>query len=238
MSRVPNRSIYPGGIWWNLVTAGVVILLAHGCSALAGLNPNPSEPVYGSEAGIPESQILYQDDFNKPGSGWTTSFSPQGSSVDYAHQGMEFYVNEVDKDYWSTREGDLYNIAVGVDAAKLGGSDDNNFGVICRYRDANNFYAFLVSSDGYYGIIKVKDGFYSLLSGRNMDFNAGIVRGRGTNRILGVCSEDELGLFVNGNLLTIVQDSDFAGGRIGLISGSNSSPGTDILFDNLTVYQQ
>ena len=76
-------------------------------------------------------------------------------------------------------------MAVGVDASKLGGPDDNSFGVICRYRDAENFYAFLVSSDGYYGIIKVKDGKYSLLSGKNMDFNSGIVRGRGTNRSWG-----------------------------------------------------
>ncbi len=71
-----------------------------------------------------------------------------------------------------------------------------------------------------------------------MDFNAGIVRGRGTNRILGVCQEDELGLFVNGNLLTIVQDGDFTQGRIGLISGTTTTAGTDILFDNLILYQQ
>jgi hypothetical protein len=122
--------------------------------------------------------------------------------------------------------------------SKLGGPDDNSFGVICRYHDAENFYAFLVSSDGYYGIIKVKDGNYALLSGKNMDFNSGIVRGRGTNRVLGVCSEDELGLFVNGSLLTIVQDSDFTEGQIGLISGSNATSGTDILFDNLILYQQ
>ena len=148
------------------------------------------------------------------------------------------YNNEVEKDYWSTREGEYGNVAVGVDASKLGGPDDNSFGVICRYRDAENFYAFLVSSDGYYGIIKLKDGNYSLLSGKNMDFNSGITRGRGTNRILGICSEDELGLYVNGSLLTIVQDSDFTDGRIGLISGSNATPGTDILFDNLILYQQ
>jgi hypothetical protein len=216
----------------------LIIILASGCSIINGLGSHLSEPSYGSEPGIPDSPILFQDDFSQAGIGWKTSYSGEGSSVDYSHQGLEFYNNEVDKDYWSTREGEYGNVAVGVDASKLGGPDDNSFGVICRYHDAENFYAFLVSSDGYYGIIKVKDGNYSMLSGKSMDFNSGIVRGRGSNRILGVCSEDELGLYVNGSLLTIVQDSDFTDGRIGLISGSNATPGTDILFDNLILYQQ
>jgi hypothetical protein len=233
-----NLTFFPNRITRVCFISTLIIMLASGCSIINRLGSHLSEPSYGSEPGIPESPILFQDDFNKAGSGWTTSYSGEGSSVDYSHQGLEFYNNEVEKDYWSTREGEYGNVGVGVDASKLGGPDDNSFGVICRYHDAENFYAFLVSSDGYYGIIKVKDGNYALLSGKNMDFNSGIVRGRGTNRVLGVCSEDELGLFVNGSLLTIVQDSDFTEGQIGLISGSNATPGTDILFDNLILYQQ
>ncbi len=201
-------------------------------------NSNSPSQIYGSEDGISESLILFQDDFNQTGSGWTTLSSPEGSSVAYAHQGLEFINFEKEKDYWSHREGEYSNVAVGVDSAKLGGPDDNTFGVICRFVDNGNFYALLISSDGYYGIIKVKDGNYSLLSGSNMDYSPSIVRGAGPNRILGVCSEDELGLFVNGTLLTIVQDTDFTQGRIGLISGTNAKPGTDILFDNLIIYQQ
>jgi hypothetical protein len=216
----------------------VGVFLLSGCSVLSSGNSQSNDPFYGSEEGIPQSQILFQDDFSQTGGGWTTTSSTAGSSVGYSHQGLDFLINEDEKDYWSTREGDYSNIALGVDASKLGGPDDNTFGVICRYLDGENFYAFLVSSDGYYGIIKVKDGQYSLLSGKNMDFNAGIVRGRGTNRILGVCQEDELGLFVNGKLLTIVQDTDFTQGRIGLISGTTATAGTDILFDNFTLYQQ
>ncbi len=215
-----------------------VIIVIQGCSVINFGYPATPTPVFGSENGIPESPILFQDDFSEDGSGWTTLVSPQGSSVAYAHQGLEFINYESEKDFWSIREGDYSNIAVGVDGSKLGGPDDNTFGVICRYVDTGNFYAFLIGSDGYYGIIKVKDGVYSLLSGSSMDYSPSIVRGTGTNRILGVCSEDELGLFVNGDLLTIVQDTDFTQGRIGLISGTNEKSGTDILFDNLILYQQ
>jgi hypothetical protein len=222
----------------NTILRIAAITVIQGCSVINFGSQVASTPFFSSENGIPESQILFQDDFSQKGSGWTTLVSPQGSSVAYAHQGLEFINYEAEKDFWSTREGDYSNVAVGVDGSKLGGPDDNTFGVICRFVDSGNFYAFLIGSDGYYGIIKVKDGVYSLISGSSMDYSESIIRGRGTNRILGVCSEDLLGLFVNGDLLSIVQDTDLTRGRIGLISGTNEEPGTDILFDNLILYQQ
>lgn len=220
----------------GIIAASLLLLPA--CSTLPADLVAQKTPEFGSEPGIPESQILMSDDFSAKSGGWSLTGTDGGSSVSYAHQGLEFIINEKDQDFWSTMPGEYSNIGVGVDAGKLGGPDDNTFGVICRYQDAENFYAFLISSDGYYGIVKVKDGIYSLLSGKNMDYDAGIVRGQGTNRILGICSQDELGLFVNGKLLTIVQDSDLTEGRVGMIAGTNAAPGTDILFDNLILYQQ
>lgn len=225
----------------NLIFLSLAMVLSllplAGCSLL-GVGAAEPTPDSGSEPGIPESPILFKDDFSSEQGGWSTTYPSSGSTVSYAHQGLEFYVNESEKDYWSIREGEYSNTGIGVDVSKLGGPDDNSFGVICRYQDAGNFYAFLVGSDGYYGIIKVKDGKYSLLSGNTMDYDARINKGRGTNRVLGICSQDELGLFVNGNLLTIVQDADLATGRIGLIAGTGAAPGADILFDNITIYQQ
>jgi hypothetical protein len=223
------------------LTPGIIaaiLLLLPACSMLPADLVAQKTPEFGSEPGIPESQILFSDDFSAKNGGWSLTSTDSGSSVAFTHQGLEFIINEKDQDFWSTLAGEYSNIGVGVDAGKLGGPDDNTFGVICRYQDAENFYAFLISSDGYYGIIKIKDGKYSLLSGKNMDYDAGIVRGKGTNRILGICSQDELGLFVNGKLLTIVQDPDLIEGRVGMIAGTNAVPGTDILFDNLILYQQ
>jgi len=220
----------------GILVSGILLLTS--CAFLSTGNAAPEAQEYRSEPGIPESPVVFADDFSGTDGGWTQTSTDSGSSVAYSHEGLEFNINESEKDYWSTRNGEYGNIGVGVDASKLGGPDDNTFGVICRYKDPGNYYAFLISSDGYYGILKVKDSTYTLLSGKNMDYDAGIVRGRGTNRVLGICSQDELGLFVNGKLLTIVQDPDLTEGKIGLIAGTTSSPGTDILFDNLILYQQ
>jgi hypothetical protein len=217
-------------------TASVCLILLCACDALPFLQA--STPATASEAGIPESQLLYSDDFSSQDSGWSRHSSAEGSSIDYAHQGLEIRINEPDKDYWSTRPDDFSDVGVAVDISKLGGPDDNLFGVICRFQDQDHYYAFLASSDGYYGIIKVVDGKYSLLSGKNMDYDAGIVRGIGTNRMAGICEQDYLGLYVNGKLLTIVQDSDLKTGKIGVIAGTNAAPGVDILFDNFILYKR
>ena len=42
------------------------------------------------------------------------------------------------------------------------GRCSNSFGVICRYQDEENFYAGLITSDGYAGIFEVKEGIYHL----------------------------------------------------------------------------
>ena len=44
------------------------------------------------------------------------------------------------------------DVRIEVDATKIGGPDDNAFGVQCRYQDVDNYYFFYISSDGYDGI--------------------------------------------------------------------------------------
>ena len=44
------------------------------------------------------------------------------------------------------------DLRIEVDVSKQNGPDDNAFGVLCRYQDPENFYYFLISSDGFGGI--------------------------------------------------------------------------------------
>lgn len=191
----------------------------------------------GSEQGLKDSVILYGDDFTNQTSGWQTEKNYRGSYIAYEHQGLRIFVNEVQYDFWSTSGFIAGDARIAVDASKLGGPDDNYYGVICRLVDNNNFYAFLISSDGYYGILKVKEGQYYLVSGSHMDFSDQINIGRGTNRVRGDCIGTNLILYVNGVQLVQVQDGDYSSGKTGLIAGSHDLIGVDILFDNYKVYQ-
>lgn len=215
----------------------VVFMVLAGCSAFSSkIQATPTFQV-GSEQGLATSYIVFQDDFSNPASGWQTDKNVRGSYIAYEHQGLRIFVNEAQYDFWTTPNLIVTDARVAVDASKVGGPDDNYFGVVCRLSDNKNFYAFLISSDGYYGILKVKDGVYDLLTGKSMDYSDQINRGRGTNRVRGDCIGNTLTLFVNGVQQAQVNDTDFATGKVGLIAGSHEIIGVDILFDNFKVYQ-
>jgi len=128
-------------------------------------------------------------------------------------------------------------VSIEVAADKLGGADDNFFGVICRYQNEDNFYVLLISSDGYYNIGKFKDGEYEVIGDAGQGFSQAIHQGKTRNHLQADCIHDTLTLIVNQTKLAQVQDNDFSGGDIGLIAASMSVPGTNILFDDFIARQ-
>ena len=124
---------------------------------------------------------------------------------------------------------------VEVMATKVGGDNNNDFGLICRYQDENNFYFFIISSDGYYGIGKVVNGEQLLIGNDSMPPSEVIRQGDESNHLRAGCVGSQLSLAVNGQMLAEYEDTDFVSGDIGLLAGSFENPGTDIHFDNLVV---
>lgn len=209
-------------IWLALATTALI--LCGGCSILKSQStPQPGE-------------LMLADDFSNPKTGWDTWQDADGSMVAYQNDGLRILVNAEQYDFWSRPGKSFKNVHIEVDAAKVGGPNDNDYGVICRYQDRNNFYALLISSDGYYGTLKVKEGVYSLIGAETMQFSESIRKGEAINHIRADCVEDGLILWVNGEKLSIVRDVDFHNGDVGVIAGTNATAGVDILFDNFVVY--
>ena len=52
-----------------------------------------------------------------------------------------------------------------VDALQVGGPEDNLYGLVCRYRDDDNFVFLVASSDGFAGIGAYHEGQRELLGG-------------------------------------------------------------------------
>jgi hypothetical protein len=124
-----------------------------------------------------------------------------------------------------------------VEAIKIDGPDINSYGVICRMQDEKNFYAFVISSDGYAGVIKVADGVYQLINNQSMEFAPSVHQGRAINNLSVICKGNQLSFDINGENQFFISDDKFKVGDIGLIAGSFDEPGVDIFFDNLTVFQ-
>jgi hypothetical protein len=193
------------------------------CSEQVSVNPTPTDK---------DSLVLFQDLFTDPSSGWQTERGDD-HVIDYENGGFRIWGNRVHYDYWSIPNLNFTDVQIEVNTDKLGGPDDNSFGVICRYQE-ENFYGFLISSDGYYGISKRKDGNHQILGADGMKVSPAINRG-GSNYIRADCIGSTLTLYVNGEKLLELQDSEFTHGDVGMLAGSFDSPGVDIRFTQFQV---
>ena len=210
-----------------LIYCCLLILLLAACSAI---------PILDNSNLVGTGGILYMDDFSNPKSGWPSWNNENGSFIGYRAAGLRILVNQAQTDLFA-RPGKIFaNTRIEVDAVKIGGPDNNHFGILCRYQDVKNYYAFLVTSDGYNGIIKVKDGNFSMLSGATLEYNQAIRQGENQNHLRADCADQSLSLWVNNQKSLKALDPDFSSGGIGLTTGSYAIGGVDVYFDNFIVF--
>jgi len=180
----------------------------------------------------------FQDDFSNPNSGWSTS-QEAGTMVSYENGGFRIFVDR--PNWWLTVTPDVMfnsDVTIEVDATKVGGPDENYFGIICRYQDDNNFYMMAIVSLGYYGFVKYKNGEASFMGkDSTLYYSNTIHQGKTSNHLRADCIGDTLTMYANGIILGAVQDSDFTYGDVGLTAIALKLAGTNIIFDNFTAKQ-
>lgn len=148
-----------------------------------------------------------------------------------------------------------------VTATAVDGPLNNGYGVIFRMQDADNYYQFLTSSDGYYQVERAVNGNVRVLS---IWIPSEIVnQGMGAaNDVRVVARGDQFRFFINGQpallcipdapdalstyddlageciggqMLDTLTDSSHATGRVGVVAQSFDEPGVVVDFDNLVV---
>ena len=179
--------------------------------------------------------LLYSDDFSSSKSGWYTSST--GDFIALYKNGI-YHLTEVSPNVWgrafSPDRLNFSDFILEVEATKEAGPDDNVFGVIVREINSSNYYAYLLSSDGYYQVAKLQNNSWPYASAWAK--SSAIKTGNATNLVKLVCSGDKQSLYANGVKLTDYNDSSFAYGHIGLYAGTQSEGNVTIGFDNLTVW--
>ncbi|MDO9028186.1 MAG: hypothetical protein Q7U68_04925, partial [Candidatus Roizmanbacteria bacterium] len=208
-------------------------------SSVTAVAPSTASPEPGTTAfpGFPPDYVQFQDDFSNPGSGWDT-YQDSDGSADYSNGSFRIKVTSASYLLWTNPNQSLQNdISIHVEATKAGGPDDNEFGVICRYQDSDNFYYLFITSDGYAGISMFKNNEEILLTGDSLIPSDAINQGAATNSIRADCAGSTLTLYANNQQIASVTDSSFSGGDVGLIAAANETSGVDILFDNFIVFK-
>jgi hypothetical protein len=219
----------------DALSSGTVALVAQtfeeGDLRIAFDNVAISAPASTSSSAAP---VLFEDDFSSADSGWDR-VEDEDATTDYA-DGR--YVISVRKTSWLTwaNPGEFFeDVVIDVDARQIEGPDDNNYGVICRYQDVNNFYRILISGDGYYTILKYLDGENTTLI--QWTATGAINQGNASNHMTVTCEGDRLALVINGQFVAETFDDTFADGDIGLTAGAYDEPGVSVAFDNVVVTQ-
>jgi hypothetical protein len=184
---------------------------------------------------LPPNSILWRDDFSDPNSGW--SERSDSDSMSYLEGEFQISLNSTMTDL-ITRPSKAFpaDVIIEVDTYNAASTDNNDFGVICRMQDLDNFYFFEIASDGYAVIGMFQANKMQYLSSDKMVSVNGINAGAMPNHIRAECIGNRLRLYANENLVAETTDSTFtAGGDVGLLAGSFDVGGIDIRFDNFIV---
>jgi hypothetical protein len=140
---------------------------------------------------------------------------------------------------WTECTKDEYtDFVMEVDATQVSGPDNNAYGVIFRYGlDAKEFYAFLISGDGFYVFT---------VDGADLEEpeilvkwteSSAIKQGTQTNHIKVIAVGGNIKYHVNDQVLGEVQDTRFGTGVVGFFAGTLEEGGVQVSFDNLKISQ-
>ena len=180
-----------------------------------------------------EEQVSWTDDFSDPASGWQAE-SDASAEVGYSDGVMRVLIKAPNRLAWASAGGEFSDFHLAVDATQVAGPDDNEYGVLVRMLDADHFYRFSISGDGYY-LVNMYDGREWKVLGDDWSPSDAIHPGAATNLLEVVCQGATMTFLVNGVQLTQVEDMNYSRGDIGLYAGSFFEPGVEVHFDSLSV---
>ena len=191
------------------------------------------------EACKTDTALIFDDFENGNACGWTI-FDNNGLTTEIGDGNLLITTSQSGMIAWTNVNRDFTNVIIDVEARQIAGPNNNGYGVICRYRDDENFYVFLVSGDGFYAIGKYESGVSQIqyLTPNNEWAYSDIVnQGVALNEIRAACVGNELTLSVNGIPVYTANDNSHTSGDIG-IGASTLEPGTtQIRFDNFRVVE-
>ena len=178
--------------------------------------------------------VPFSDDFSNPNSGWPASENAQGK---YSYQADEYHISvyEMNAAPWTSTNRQDDNVSISVDARPVTEGANGYYGLLCRIRDDQNFYYFVIQNNGDYAIGKYKEGVFQPLEGwRGSD---AIHPGNQTNHLQADCVGNTLRFYVNNVMLGEVTDTDFISGFSGLIADALDTQGFEAAFDNFLIIE-
>jgi LysM repeat protein len=179
------------------------------------LHPNVSVPILHGEFGNENA--------------WLTSADAE-LQLEYEDGVLRVTNDRADHHATRVRPFDLPLVHVEVDARHAAG-DQGQWGVVCRWQDAQNYYAFALGFDGTPMIIKMQNGTATVMAEGELQYDTGEWNQIGAN-----CYGPALTLYLNGTAVLQTIDPAFSSGYIGIFVQNQTEPSMEVHFTNLTAY--
>lgn len=239
-----HRQQSPRRILQITLVAGVALLLFIFCGSiglfgtwagltLPGLFPGQN-PTSIATLTATQEIVLFADDFSDPTSGWPTIQNAQGE-YGYHQDGYHIFVYEIDAVFWAKTNRQDDNVSIYVDASPVTAGTNGYYGLLCRIRDDQNFYYFVIRSNGDYNIGKYKNAEFQPLFSEVWRQNNAINQGGQTNKLKADCAGSTLRFYVNDRLVGEVIDTDFASGFSGIVAAALDTQGFEVTFNNFRI---
>jgi len=182
-----------------------------------------------------ESDPSYSEHFRRDNGLWELDLDSEKSTIRLESGSYRVGALEPNLFVWGIGEVTAQDLYVEVDATRVEGPLDNEYGIVFRHVDTENYYVYLVSSDGYYALRKLEEGeWVDILPWAKTDQLD--IDEDATNRIGVFAQGNQIALIINEQVVDAVQDDTFSGGQIALAAGSFEEAGVEIAFDNLDLW--
>lgn len=225
-------------IFFSVFVLGTMLACSVISSFIATPTPAPTfTPVATSTpvpSPTPEVSVVFED------SEFTNSCSTESTTdVDRFVENGQFIMRVNTPKYVGWVEcttSEYSDVVIEVDASLVAGPEVGSYGVIFRYGlDANEFYVFEISGDGYYrlGIDGSEHTEMDIIT--DWTESSAINKGLATNRIKVSVVGNSIQYYVNDQFLGEAQDDRLTNGTFGFFASSYDEGGVQVAFDNLKV---
>lgn len=182
-------------------------------------------------------EVLLDDDFSIPNWGTLTD---SDNAIEYEGEALRMKVFRENWFVWSTANAEIYeNIHAEITATNNDGGANTAFGILCHQQESSGSYYYLaMTPGGEYAIAKAISGESDIFLTNNDQWAASnlISKNAASYRVSADCGNGRLTLYVDGQQIASVSDSDYTAGSVGAFtwSGEDASA-ADVTFDDFLV---
>lgn len=178
--------------------------------------------------------VVFSDDFSNKNGDWY-EYSGENAGSAYVDGSYRISVNTPMYAQWNMPrafEG-IGDAVVEVDARLLSGPDRGDFGILCGYKDNDNFHVLAIANDGYAEIVRWVDGNDDIFASVEDAFTPAE-----EYHLVASCVEGNLSLSVNGTeVISATSEYLEDAGSVGLYGGAFDEGFEVYAFDNFVVHE-